>query len=396
MSQSKLRGALAERTLRIRGGHESPYFQIMRKVQDRDDIIRLVRGEPDIPTPAHIVDAAKRCLDTGHIGYTPPGGMIELREAIARKFKQDNNLEYDAESEILVTAGAQESMAVSLQTLLDPGDEVLIPAPYWVSYPSIVTMVGGKPVTVPTSSDDGYRLRLEDLREFVTSKTKAIIINSPCNPTGHMLSSDEIEDIATLATEADLYVISDEIYEKLNFDGRPAVSLASLPDISDRVVIVNGMSKAYAMTGWRLGWLAGPTEVIGAAGKFNSQTATSAATFTQYAAVAALNGPQDCVEMMRQSYQERRDFMVNAFNDIENMSCPHNEGDFYACPKVDNTDKSSEEIASLILEKAVVVGVPGSAFGISKDAHIRFSFAEDLNLLKEAVERIRGIADQLA
>ena len=153
-------------------------------------------------------------------------------------------------------------------------------------------------------------------------------------------------------------------------------------------MIINGMSKAYAMTGWRLGWLAGPTAVVGAAGKFNSQTATSAATFTQHAAVAALNGPQDCVEMMRQSYQERRDFMVNSFNNIANMSCPEIEGAFYAFPKVDNTSKSSEEVASIILDKAVVVGVPGSAFGISKDAHIRFSFAEDLNLLKEAVERI--------
>ena len=211
-----------------------------------------------------------------------------------------------------------------------------------------------------------------------------------------MLSSTEIEAIATLAVDSDLYVISDEIYEKLNFDGRPAVSLASIPDIADRVVVINGMSKAYAMTGWRLGWLAGPTTLIGAAGKFNSQTSTSAATFTQHAAVAALTGPQDCVEMMRRSYEERRDFMMNSFNNIENMSCPGIEGAFYAFPKVNDTSKSSEDVASLILDKAVVVGIPGSAFGITKDAHIRFSFAEDLSLLKEAVERIRGIADQLA
>ena len=193
-----------------------------------------------------------------------------------------------------------------------------------------------------------------------------------------------------------MFIISDEIYEKLNFDGTPAISLASIPEISDRVVIINGMSKAYAMTGWRLGWLAGPTEVMGAAGKFNSQTATSAATFTQHAAVAALNGPQDCVEMMRQSYEERRDFVVSAFNDIPNMSCPAIEGAFYAFPKVDETSKTSDEVASLILDKAVVVGVPGSAFGITKDVHVRFSFAEDMALLQEAVSRIRGIADQLA
>ncbi len=360
-------------------------------------VIGLAGGEPDFDTPAHIVEAGLQAIRAGETRYAAPSkGIRPLLEAIAAKMERDNKVSVDPASGIVVTPGGKLALFLALKAMLDPGDEVLIPAPYWVSYPSIVTMVGGLPVPVPTSSDDGYRLRLEDLRAFVTPKTKAIIINSPSNPTGHMLSSDEIEDIATLATEADLYVISDEIYEKLNFDRRPAVSLASLPDISDRVVIVNGMSKAYAMTGWRLGWLAGPSALIGAAGKFNSQTATSAATFTQHAAVAALNGPQECVEMMRQSYEERRDFMVNSFNNIENMSCPDIEGAFYAFPKVDNTSKSSEEVASLILDKAIVVGVPGSAFGISKDVHIRFSFAEDLNLLKEAVERIRGIAHLLA
>ena len=210
------------------------------------------------------------------------------------------------------------------------------------------------------------------------------------------MSNDELEAIAALALEHDLYIISDEIYEKLVFDGRPAVSLASIPELSDRVVVINGMSKAYAMTGWRLGWLAGPTSVIGAASSFNSQTATSAATFTQIAAVAALTGPQDCVELMRQSYEERRDYMVSAFNGIPNMSCPDIEGAFYCFPKVDETGKSSEEVANVILDKAVVVGVPGSAFGVTRDAHIRFSFAEDFNKLKQAVERIRRISHLLA
>ncbi len=361
------------------------------------DVVGLAGGEPDFDTPAHIVEAGVKAIRDGKTRYAAPSkGIRPLLEAIAVKMEQDNNVRVNPMSDIIVTPGGKLALFLALKAMLDPGDEVLIPAPYWVSYPSIVTMVGGVPVPVPTSSDDNYQLRLEHLREFVTDRTKAIIINSPCNPTGHMLSSTEIEAIATLAVDSDLYVISDEIYEKLNFDGRPAVSLASIPDIADRVVVINGMSKAYAMTGWRLGWLAGPTTLIGAAGKFNSQTATSAATFTQHAAVAALTGPQDCVEMMRRSYEERRDFMVNSFNSIENMSCPGIEGAFYAFPKVNDTSKSSEDVASLILDKAVVVGVPGSAFGITKDAHIRFSFAEDLNLLMEAVERIRGIADQLA
>ena len=361
------------------------------------DVIGLAGGEPDFDTPPHIVEAGIRAIRDGKTRYAAPSkGIRPLLEAIAVKMERDNNVRVDPMSDIIVTPGGKLALFLVLKAMLDPGDEVLIPAPYWVSYPSIATMVGGVPVTVETSSADNYRLRLEHLREHLSPKTKAIIINSPCNPTGHMLSSAEIESVATLALEHDLYIISDEIYEKLNFDGRPAVSLASIPDIADRVVVVNGMSKAYAMTGWRLGWLAGPTSIVSVAGKFNSQTSTSAATFTQHAAVAALTGPQDCVEMMRQSYEERRNFMVNAFNGIPNMSSPDIEGAFYAFPKVNETSKTSEEVANVILDEAVVVGVPGSAFGITKDAHVRFSFAEDIGKLKEAVERIRAVADKLA
>ncbi|MDE2635289.1 MAG: pyridoxal phosphate-dependent aminotransferase [Chloroflexota bacterium] len=360
-------------------------------------VIGLAGGEPDFDTPPHIVDAALKAIKDGETRYAAPSkGIRPLLEAIAVKMEKDNNVRVDPMSDVIVTPGGKLALFLALKAMLDPGDEVLIPAPYWVSYPSIATMVGGVPVPVETGSDDNYRLRLEHLREHVSPKSKVLIINSPCNPTGHMLSSEEIEAVATLALEEDLYIISDEIYEKLNFDGRPAVSLASIPDIADRVIIINGMSKAYAMTGWRLGWLAGPTDLIGVAGKFNSQTATSAATFTQHAAVAALNGPQECVEIMRQSYQERRDFMVSSFNSIPNMSCPDIEGAFYAFPKVDETSKSSEEVANIILDQAVVVGVPGNAFGVSKDAHIRFSFAEDMNKLSEAVDRIRAMARMLA
>ena len=360
-------------------------------------IIGLAGGEPDFDTPEHILEAGIKALRDGKTRYAAPSkGITPLLEAIAMKMARDNQARVDPMTDIIVTPGGKLALFLALKAMLDPGDEVLIPAPYWVSYPSITTMVGGTPAPIPLGSDDHYRLRLERLRQFVTPKTKAIIINSPGNPTGRMLSSDEIEAVADLAAEADLFVISDEIYEKLNFDGRPAVSLASIPELAERVVVINGMSKAYAMTGWRLGWLAGPRPLIAAAAKFNSQTATSAATFTQHAAVAALNGPQNCIDIMRQSYQERRDLMINAFNSIENMSCPAIEGAFYAFPKVNQTSKSSEEVAALILDKAAVVGVPGSAFGITQDVHIRFSFAENMGLLQEAVKRIRDIADQLA
>ena len=359
-------------------------------------VIGLAGGEPDFDTPAHIVEAACKAIRDGETRYSAPSkGIRPLLEAIAAKMERDNNVRLDPMSDIIVTPGGKLALFLALKAMLDPGDEVLILAPYWVSYPSITKMVGGVPVTVPTSSADDYRVSLDQLREYVTPRTKAIIINSPCNPTGHILSSDELESVATLATESDMYIITDEIYEKLNFDGKPTVSLASIPDLADRVVVINGMSKAYAMTGWRLGWLAGANSAIKAAGMFNSQTATAAATFTQHAAIAALNGPQDCVEMMRQSYAERRDFMVSAFNSIPNMSCPNIEGAFYAFPKVDNTSKSSDEVARVILEESMVVGVPGSAFGVTDEAHIRFSFAEDYNKLREAVERIRAISDKL-
>ena len=360
-------------------------------------VIGLAGGEPDFDTPAHIVEAGIKAMRDGETRYAAPSkGIRPLLEAIADKMQRENQVNVDPGSGIIVTPGGKLALFLALKAMLDPGDEVLFPAPYWVSYPSIVTMVGGVPVPIETSSADGYQLRIEQLREHITPRSKAIIVNSPCNPTGHMLSSQELEAIASLALEQDLYIISDEIYEKLNFDGRPAVSLASIPEIAERVVVINGMSKAYAMTGWRLGWLAGPSSLINVAGMFNSQTATSAATFTQHAAVAALTGPQDCVEVMRRAYEERRDYMVSAFNSIPNMSSPPIEGAFYAFPKVDETSKSSAEVANIILEEAVVVGVPGSAFGITRDAHIRFSFAEDINKLQAAVERIRGIAHLLA
>ncbi|MXX82281.1 MAG: pyridoxal phosphate-dependent aminotransferase [Chloroflexi bacterium] len=360
-------------------------------------VIGLAGGEPDFDTPAHIVEAAIKAMRDGETRYAAPSkGIRPLLEAIADKMQRENQARVDPNSGIIVTPGGKLALFLALKAMLDPGDEVLFPAPYWVSYPPIVTMVGGAPVPIETSSADGYQLHVEQLRERISPRSKAIIVNSPCNPTGHMLSSQELEAIASLALEHDLYIISDEIYEKLNFDGRPAVSLASIPEISERVVVINGMSKAYAMTGWRLGWLAGPSALINVAGMFNSQTATSAATFTQHAAVAALTGPQDCVEVMRRAYQERRDYMVDAFNSIPNMSSPPIEGAFYAFPKVDETSKSSEEVANIILEEAVVVGVPGSAFGLTRDAHIRFSFADDMNKLREAVERIRGIAHLLA
>ena len=360
------------------------------------DVIALAGGEPDFDTPSHVIEAAVNAIHAGETHYAAPSkGITPLLKAIANKMERDNNVSVNPATDIIVTPGGKLALYLALKSILDPGDEVLILAPYWVSYPSIVKMNGGIPVAVPLSSNDNYTIDADQLQQYVTPKTKAIIVNSPNNPSGRMITSAEVEAIVTVASEADLFVISDEIYEKLNFDGRQHFSLASIPDIKDQTLIVNGMSKAYAMTGWRLGWLSGPPIVMKVAAVFNSQTATSSATFTMHAAVAALEGPQGDIETMRQSYEERRDFIVNSLNAIDNIYCPTIEGAFYAFPKVVETDKTSTEIANIILEKAQVVGVPGSAFGITDNQHIRFSFATDRNLLEKAVQRIGDIAHLL-
>lgn len=360
------------------------------------DVIALAGGEPDFDTPAHVIKAGVEAIYAGETHYAAPSkGITPMLEAIAKKTERENNFSVNPKTDIVVTPGGKLSLFLALKSILNPTDEVLILAPYWVSYPSIVTMIGANPVIVPLSSDDNYTIHLEQLREYVTPNTKAIIVNSPNNPSGRMLTQEEIDAVTTIAVESDIWVISDEIYEKIAYDGRQHVSLASIPELKERTLTINGMSKGYAMTGWRLGWLVGPKRVLDVATIFNSQTATSAATFTMHAAVEALNGPQDIIETMRQSYEDRRDFIVDALNSIDNIFCPQIEGAFYAFPQVENTDKTSEEVAELILNEAQVVGVPGSAFGITDSVHIRFSYATDKALLEKAVERIRKMAHLL-
>ncbi len=360
------------------------------------DVIALAGGEPDFDTPAHVIEAGINAIREGQTHYAAPSkGLTPLLEAIAAKTERDNNVSVNPKTDIVVTPGGKFSIYLALKSILNPTDEVLILAPYWVSYPSMVKLVGAKPVIVPLSIDDNYTISLDQLRECVTPNTKAIIVNSPNNPSGRMLTSNEIEVIATVAQEADMWIITDEIYEKIVYDGRQHVSLASIPELKDRSLIINGMSKGYAMTGWRLGWLVGPKRVLDVATIFNSQTATSAATFTMHATVEALNGSQDVIETMRQSYEERRNFIVESLNSIDNIYCPPIEGAFYALPQIQNTEKSSAEVAELILTEAQVVGVPGSAFGVTDSVNIRFSYATDRNLLEKAVERIQKMAHLL-
>ena len=390
MSHSKLRSALAERTLRIRGGHESPYFQIMRRVHGRDDIIRLVRGEPDIPTPRHIVEAAKRCLDSGHIGYTPPGGMIELREAVSRKFKKDNNLEYDAESEILVTAGAQESMAVSLQTLLDPGDEVLLATPHYMAYPANITMAGGHIVYVPTVEEEDFELKPEAIEAAITDKTKLLVLVTPNNPTAGVIEAETLSAIADIVrAHPDLVVISDELYEKVVYDGFEHVSFATLPDMWERTITINGFSKAYSMTGFRVGYMAGPADYILAATEPRHSLSISTALPSQHAALAALEGPQEFLDEMMEEYHHRRAVMRATFDKL-GVTYGEPKGGFYFFANVSESGMDAVSFA----DKAVDYGIlfsPGNIFAEGAVKYIRISYLAPRDELHEAMDRFTAL-----
>jgi aspartate aminotransferase len=360
------------------------------------DVIALAGGEPDFDTPDHIINAGIEAMQAGQTHYAAPSkGVTPLLEAIADKLARDNHVHVNASSDIVVTPGGKMALYLALKAMLNPGDEVLILEPAWVSYPSMVMMVGGTPIHVGLDSANNYAITAEILKSYITPKTKLIMVNSPSNPTGRVLTVAEAQAIAAVALEHDLYVLSDEIYEKIIFDGREHISLASLPDMAERTLIVNGMSKVYAMTGWRLGYLARPTPVMQVAGKFNSQTVTSAATFTMYASAAALNGPQDIVNIMCESYRERRDFMVKALNEIEGVECASIEGAFYLFPRFPGSKKTSVELADAILEHAQVATVPGSAFGASGEGAVRLSIATATSDLERAVERLARVGSML-
>ena len=386
MSQTKLRNAVAERILRIREGQESPYLRVVREASQRENVIRLVRGEPDIPTPAHIIEAAKRCLDTGHIGYTPPGGMIELREAIARKFKKDNGLQYDPETEILVTAGAQESMAVSLQTLCDPGDEVLLANPHYMAYPTNITMAGGKPVYVPTVEEDNFELNPEIIESCITDRSKVLVLVTPNNPTAGVLTRDTLEGIAELVrNHPDLVVISDELYEKVVYDGFEHVSFATLPGMWERTITINGFSKAYSMTGFRVGYMAGPADYILAATEPRHSLSISTNLPSQHAALAALEGPQDFLDEMMEEYHYRRQVMRDTFDKL-GVTYGEPQGGFYFFANVSGSGMDAGEFAAKATDYGIIFS-PGRAFSKGAAKYIRISYLAPRDELALAMEK---------
>ncbi|HYN88667.1 MAG TPA: pyridoxal phosphate-dependent aminotransferase [Ardenticatenaceae bacterium] len=358
------------------------------------DVIALAGGDPDFPTPRHIMDAAIAAMLAGETNYPPARGKPALIEAIAAKLERENGVRVTA-NQVIVTPGGKWSLYIAVTALVNAGDEVLILDPSWVSYAPIVTLNGATPVHVRLPNEENFRVSEELLRAAITERTKLLIVNSPNNPTGRVLTRAEIDAIVRVATEYDLYVVSDEIYEHLVFDGAVHYSLAAQPGMAERTITVNGFSKAYAMTGWRLGWLAAPEPVSRLALKLQTQSVTSAASFAMAGGVAALTGLQDCVHEMVAADAERRRFMLDALNAIPGIECTPIEGAFYLFPRFPRTRKNSLELAEALLEQANIAATPGIAFGEAGAGHLRFSIATGMRELERAVERLAKVAPAL-
>jgi aspartate aminotransferase len=359
-------------------------------------VISLSAGEPDFKTPAHICEAAIQAIQDGHHGYTVNAGTQELREAISAKLKRDNELDY-APDQIIVSNGAKQSVGFALLAILNPGDEAIIPAPYWVSYPEMVKLGEATSVVIRTTFESQYKLTPEQLEQAITSKTKVLILCSPSNPTGSCYTKDELKALAqVLLKHPQIYVLSDEIYEYISFD-QEHVSIGQVePRLIPQLLVVNGFSKGFAMTGWRLGYLAGPKDVIGAVSKLQSQETSAPSTISQKAGEAAYNNPLDSVYEMKEAFRSRRDYMVKALNEIEGVRCFSPGGAFYVFPDISaylgsiapdgQKIETSSDLVMYLLEQVGVAAVPGDAFG--EPDGLRLSYASSMEELKEAVKRI--------
>lgn len=364
--------------------------------QQGKDVISLSIGEPDFDTPDFVKDAAKKAIDENYSHYPPISGYPELKEAIVHKFKRDNNLEYKP-SQIVVSTGAKQSIYNTFQCIIDEGDEVIIPTPFWVTYADIVHLAGGKCVFVETSIENDFKATAEMIEKAITSKTKAIIYSSPCNPSGSVYNYEELKDIAQLVAKHDLIVISDEIYEHIVY-GQESISIASFPEAYNRTVTVNGLSKAYAMTGWRIGYIGAPEWIAKACDTLQSQITSGANSIAQRAAITALLADPSETHYMIEAFTKRRELMMNLASEIPGFKVSEPKGAFYLFPDVSElfgktfggvTINNSDDLANLILDKVFVSTVPGSAFGM--DNCLRISYAASEENLKEAMRRIKEL-----
>jgi len=362
------------------------------------EVVGFGAGEPDFPTPAHIREAAKRSLDRGETFYTPVGGQPELKRAVTYRLSEDYGLEYRPD-EILISCGAKHSLYNIFQAIVGPGDEIIVPGPYWVSYPEMIALSDGSPVIVPTKEDQRFAPDLSEVEALITPSTKAILINSPSNPTGVQYSRDLLLGLAELAEKHDLLVISDEIYDKLLYDGRTFTPFASLPGMKERTILVNGVSKTYAMTGFRIGYLASTrSDLVKAATNIQSQSTSNPSNAAQAAAIEALTGPQDEVAQMRAIFERRRNLMMEGIAAIEGLSAAKPDGAFYVFVNTSSFSGkggilNSTDFADYLLERHHVACVPGGPFG--SDDHIRLSFATSEDVILEGLKRIRLACQEL-
>jgi len=390
---------IADRLGRIK---PSPTIAISAKARELQaaggDVIGLSAGEPDFDTPAHIIEAATDAMKRGDTRYTDPDGTPELKDAICRKFKRDNNLDY-ARNQITVGTGGKQVLYNALMATLNPGDEVIIPAPYWVSYPDMVLLAEGEPVIVPCPQEMDFKLQPEDLEKAITPKTKWIILNSPSNPSGAGYTKEDMKKVTdVLMKHPHVYVMTDDMYEKLVYDDFEFCTPAEIePGLYDRTLTVNGMSKAFCMTGWRIGFAAGPVELITAIRKIQSQSTSNPSSISQAASIAALDGPQDFIAENNKAFQARRDLVVSMLNQASGLNCPTPDGAFYVYPSCagvigkktpdGKTIENDEDFCTYLLEAEGVAAVHGEAFGLSP--HFRISYATSDKILEDACERIQ-------
>ena len=384
---------------RIKNLALSPTMQIAAKAimmkRDNIDVIDLSVGEPDFPTPEFIKKAAIRAIRQNHTKYTLNKGIIELRDAIRLQFKKDQNLDYDIE-EIIVSTGAKQCLFNALLSLVNKGDEVLVPLPFWVSYPQMIKLADGLPVFLETSEKKGYKITADILQKHITARTKVLILCNPGNPTGSVYTRQELNELADVINHYHIYVISDEIYARLVYDDMPFVSMAAVSEkMKKQAVIINGVSKAYAMTGWRIGYAAGDQEIIDAASTIQSHSTSNATTIAQYASLAALTGPLAELDKMRIEFEQRRDYVLGKLNTIPHVICTRPAGAFYTFPNIsyffgrakgNSVINNSTDLAEYLFQEARVAVVPGSAFGAPDN--IRISYAASLNILAEGLDRI--------
>ncbi len=386
----------------------SPTIAVTQKARELKaagkDVIGLGAGEPDFDTPDNVKDAAIKAIKEGDTKYTAVDGTPELKKAISEKFKRENNLSYSTD-QITVGAGGKHVIYNLMMATLNKGDEVIIPAPYWVSYPDIVMLAGANPIVVECSEEQGFKLTAKDLESVITNNTKWVILNSPSNPTGACYTEQEIRNLAqVLRRNPHVSVLSDDIYEHIIYDNFKFFTIAQIPELKNKVVTMNGVSKSYAMTGWRIGYAAGEKEIIKAISKVQSQSTSNPSSISQAAAVEALNGTQDFISIRSKSFQERRDFVVSSLNDIDGINCLKPDGAFYVFPSckglIGKKDKSGKKLETdtdfvqSLLENNNVAVVQGSAFGL--DGYFRVSYATSMEKLKVAMERIKSFCESLS